>query len=122
MSSLKRHEGYLMVDHRFSPGLPPEVARQAGYDPKHAGEGKLFEAASLTCSHCKTAYVKNPLRTRERAYCAKCDHYICDHCDTIRHQPEYVHATFEKVVHEAYERSVKAPALGSPNILLLPTT
>jgi hypothetical protein len=113
VSSQKRREGYLMVDHRFSPGLPEDVARQSGYDPKFCGEGKLFEVATLTCSHCKISYVKNPFRTRDRSYCQKCDHYICDFCDALRHQPEYVHFQYEKFVD-----LVLAGKMGSPPELL----
>ena len=64
MSTEKAREGYLMVDHRASPGLPPELAVSLGLDPKLVGEGKLMEAATLTCSHCKGALLKNPLRVR----------------------------------------------------------
>jgi len=117
MSSLKRHEGYLLVDHRASPGLPEEIARQAGYDPKFCGEGKIFEAASLTCSHCKNSWIKNPLRTRERAYCSQCDHYICDWCDLKRHDPLYVHLPYSKVVDITLELAEK---MGSPQELLQP--
>lgn len=103
MSSLKRHEGYIMVDHRASPGLPEDIARAAGYDPALCGEGKLYESATLTCSHCGTAFVKNLFRTRERAYCAMCDHYICDFCDAQRHEPTYVHLPINKVADIAAE-------------------
>ena len=113
MSSLKRHEGYLFVDHRASPGLPEDIARKSGYDPKHCGEGALFEAATLTCSHCGCSFVKNPLRTRERAYCQKCDHYICDGCDIQRHKAEYIHLPYK-----ALSEVRLAEVLGSPQELL----
>ena len=106
--------GYLMIDHRASPGLPEDVARNVGLDPKYAGEGKLFEAATLTCSHCKCAVIKNPLRTREREFCMKCYHYICDFCAAAARHPDYVHTTFEKI------RQGEAPPLGSPPRLILP--
>jgi hypothetical protein len=78
MPSLKRFEGYVMVDHRNSPGFTEAEARAAGLPPG-AGRG-LFEAATITCSHCQTIVVKRLDRTRERAYCAQCDRYICDAC------------------------------------------
>jgi hypothetical protein len=94
-------EGYLLVDHRASPGLPEEVARQVGYDPRFCQEGKLFEAASLTCSHCKGVVVKNPLRTRERHTCMRCGgHYICDGCAFEATLPDYVHTPFDKVIDD----------------------
>jgi hypothetical protein len=106
--------GYLMIDHRASPGLPEDIARQSGLDPKHCGEGKLFEAATLTCSHCKCSVVKNPLRTREREFCMKCYHYICDLCAAQMRQPDYQHLPFQALVD-----GVAAP-LGSPPKLILP--
>lgn len=104
-----------MVDHRASPGLPEELARKLGMNPAECGEGKLFETASLTCSHCKTAVMKNPLRVRERAHCFKCDHYVCDLCAVAMVQPDYVHTPFEKRVDENAALIVK---LGSPPELL----
>lgn len=55
----RSREGYLMIDDR-------------------ASGGGLFESATITCSHCQTVVVLNPLRTRARGFCRKCDHYICD--------------------------------------------
>lgn len=99
MPSLKRHEGYLMVDHRASPGLPADFYKPLGIEsPPIAGEGKMVEAATITCSHCNGVVVLNPLRTRPRAYCAKCDHYICDICHQRSQDPQYSHLPFEKVV------------------------
>jgi hypothetical protein len=120
MKSLKRSEGYLMVDHRFSPGLPAETARAVGYDPKLAAEGKLLETATVFCSHCLGCVVKNPARIRERAYCAKCDSYICDACDALRHQPTYVHASGRKIHDSVREAGVRGTVLGSPLDLLNP--
>ena len=88
--------GYLRVDHRFSPGLPEDIARLSGFDPVATREGKLLEVSTLTCSHCKCAVVKNPLRARAREYCPKCDHYVCDLCWASMQHPDYVHMPFEK--------------------------
>lgn len=88
MNSKKNHEGWLMIDHRASPGVSAEFVRGLGFDPENcgiAGEGEIFEAATITCSHCQTVLLKNPTRTRERGYCAKCDHYICDPCAAEKH-------------------------------------
>lgn len=94
-------QGYLLVDHRASPGLPPEVARWAGYDPRLCGEGKLFEADTLTCAHCKGVVVKNPLRTRDRHICMACGgHYICDGCAYEATMSDYTHSPFEKVADD----------------------
>ena len=58
-----KRESFLIVDDRLS-------------------GGGLFEAATTTCSHCQRIVVLNPDRTRERGYCRKCVHYICDECVT----------------------------------------
>ena len=59
MFSKRSLEGYLMIDNR-------------------ASGGALLEQATATCSHCHTQVIMNPQRTRERGYCRKCDHYVCD--------------------------------------------
>lgn len=100
MRTQKSSEGYVMVDHRASPGLTPEEARYAGYDPTQCATGKLFEASSLTCSHCKVVVVKNPLRTRERSHCFKCNHYICDMCAFKASHSDYSHTPYEKAVEK----------------------
>jgi len=111
--SKKSTEGYLLVDHSASPGLPEDVAIASGYDPTLCREGKRFEAASLTCDHCKVVVIKNPRRTRERPFCAKCHHYICDVCDLKRSQSDYSHFPYDKFLDLTLEGK-----LGSPLILL----
>lgn len=59
-------EGYLLIDHRNSPGIP--------------GAPKILETATFCCSHCSRIVLLGPTRTRPLNYCAKCDHYICDGC------------------------------------------
>lgn len=129
MASLKRHEGVLMVDHSASPGLTEAEALACGYNHDHhmLRGGKVFEAATLTCKHCKTPYIKNPLRTRPRAYCKPCDHYICDFCDFERSQPDYDHMSFEKKAElilnaaEHQQESMGAPlALVAPLSIFVP--
>lgn len=111
--------GELIVDHRASPGLPEEIARQAGYDPKLCREGKIYEAATLTCSHCKGTVVKNIFRVRDRHYCAKCSgHYICDGCAFEMTLPDYVHTPFEKVVEQHINHALTGE--GTPPQLLIP--
>jgi hypothetical protein len=101
--------------------LPEDVARSAGLDPSQTKEGQLFEAASLTCSHCKVAVVKNPLRTRERATCPKCGHhYICDFCAMKMKEPDYTHTPFDKVVDDTLNLAAKGYSFSSPQKLILP--
>lgn len=116
---MAKQMGYLMVDHRASPGIPEDIARWAGYDPKLTGEGKVYEVDTLSCSHCDAKVVPHPQRVRARAKCMECDnregHYICDGCDYLRTQPGYVHTPFKKVVDETLNSTV----MGSPTKLIL---
>lgn len=89
MSSLKRHEGYLMVDQRAC-GLPAQL-------PGAAPTAKFAEVSTLTCSHCAGVAIKNPNRTRPRNFCRKCDGYICDGCGIVAAKPDYVHMPFAKL-------------------------
>ncbi len=121
----RAREGYLLVDHSASPGLPEDVARASGYDPAWAKGGKKFEAATLTCRHCKSSVVKNPWRTRERASCSKCGYaYICDLCEGNSRLPGYDHMPFEKYADLCNAGKtptlIRMPDLGSPPQLILP--
>ena len=80
MRTKRSHEGYLLIDHRDSPGVPAHMvaaAKAAGKPVIDGGHG-LYETGVLTCAHCQTVVLVNPLRARERGWCQKCDHYICD--------------------------------------------
>jgi hypothetical protein len=81
MKSKKSHEGYLLIDHTFSPGVPDSMLLPGVVT---APAGKKLEAATLTCKHCEKQLIVNLLRTRARGYCPNCDHYICDQCEAIR--------------------------------------
>lgn len=116
MPSLKRHEGYLLVDHRASPGLPDWMLRWMGLPVKDA-QG-LIEVATFTCSHCNDVVVKNPERQRERAYCPKCDHYICDGCGAIRGANGGECKTFNQVIEEVQEKGVESTQAGGSVVLL----
>ena len=74
--------GYLMVDHRQSPGIPEE-ARIPGTESMPVGRGMFFQADTRRCGHCPKQIILNPLRKRERGWCSKCDHYICDDCNAV---------------------------------------
>lgn len=115
MKWLRRHEGYLLVDNRNTPGISDELARSAGMPAGH-GRG-VFEAPTITCSHCQTIVVINPNRTRERAYCPKCDHYLCDNCGAAYAQTR-VCVTFKQIIETTQERAVLDEQRGS--IILSP--
>ncbi len=65
MTTKRNAEGWLYCDNRLSGGA-------------------LIEAATITCSHCQRQLIRNPSRTRDRAWCSECDRYICDQCNAIR--------------------------------------
>lgn len=113
MSSKRDHEGYFMLDHTQAAPMADEVMVAQGL-PVGAGRG-LFEAPTYTCSHCQTVVVLNPLRNRERAWCKKCDHYICDGCGTALAQSS-ICKPFKQIIEEVQN----AAALGQPINILLP--
>lgn len=80
LHSKRSQEGYLLVDHRNSPGITEADLLTIPAHRRHefiAARG-IFESPTIRCSHCGTMVVLNPQRTRARGYCASCDHYICD--------------------------------------------
>lgn len=115
MTSLRSHEGYFMLDHSQTQGLPDEVAVQVGLPPG-AGQG-LFEAPTYTCSHCHAVVVLNPKRNRERAYCRGCDHMICDKCGVIRAQTGRCR-TMKQVIDEMMSEAERRPADETPKLIL----
>lgn len=117
MPSLKRHEGYLMMDNRAAP-VPDEVLRAAGL-PAEAGRG-LYECGVITCSHCQVQVIVNPLRTRERAYCRKCDHYICDNCGAAYGASGGECKPFRKIIDEVQEQAALNEQRAQRGIILLP--
>ena len=72
-----KHEGYLIIDHRASPGMPgiPEL-----------GEGTVYEAATQFCNHCAVNVRMNRYRIRARFSCPKCEVYLCDVCAAAYHR------------------------------------
>src|SRR4051812_38085149 len=78
MKSLRSLEGYVMIDHRDSPGVSDAMAVAVGLAPG-AGRG-FFESATVTCRHCQTVIMLRPDRSRERHFCRGCSRYMCDRC------------------------------------------
>jgi hypothetical protein len=106
MFSKREREGYVLIDHRYSPGLENEDAAAAGLLGLPVGRNKVFEAATDTCWHCKKVVIRNPHRTRERANCSKCDHYICDPC-ALEMQISGVCKPWSQVLEEAARAASK---------------
>lgn len=103
MAGKRKQEGYLLIDHRNSPGVPPELMVGMGLDP-NAGRG-VYESPTVTCCHCGTVVVLNPARTRPRGYCSKCDSYVCDspacsaECKPLSKTLDDLQAQIEKGAH-----------------------
>lgn len=102
MRTERSREGYLIVDHRGSPGTT------------EVGEGQVVELATSTCSHCTRVVVLNPKRTRERARCHNCFRYVCDTCAGIL-KAGGACLTFDKLADETFERAAREKLLGDLN-------
>lgn len=117
---MRTREGYLMVDHRASPGLSEDFARRAGYDPALVREGKVLEADILQCRHCpRPEMKKNPFRTRERGHCFKCNSYVCDFCALEMTKSDYIHRPFVKLIDDTMESAYRAETSGNLYLPLL---
>jgi hypothetical protein len=116
---MTQSKGYLFVDHRASPGIPEQQARQMGLEPSLVGEGKVMEADTLFCAHCNAPVILNPLRTRARAYCMACaGRYICDLCNAERLRPDYKHLPFREIVDLVATGEATAVRLGVRPLLV----
>lgn len=107
VKSLRSLEGELTIDHRHSPGVPDALIKLAGL-PLGAGRG-IFETATYTCGHCQAQVVMNPERTRERGYCRRCQHVICDGCGVVMAQTLECRP-FQKWADEVLTAAVAAQA------------
>jgi hypothetical protein len=74
----KPREGYLLIDHSNSPGVPPDMVRAAGFPAPAVGPGQRYESPTFTCAHCNRPVIMNPQRSRPRGYCRKCNADVCD--------------------------------------------
>jgi hypothetical protein len=115
MASLRANEGYLMVDHRYSPGIPADLeAYWIAQGKIHPGEtvhaGATYETAIQTCSHCQRVIIMNPLRERERHVCHGCYHYICDGCAHLYTQDRTCH-NFYQLMDALQEAAFRAQNL-----------
>jgi hypothetical protein len=84
MFSRRELEGYVMVDHRESPGFTPQEAAQAGFRNLPVGKGTKFQGITYRCSHCEAQIVleiKN--RDKSPGHCSKCDRNLCKRCALV---------------------------------------
>lgn len=83
-TSIGRSEGYLMIDHSHSPGIPEELARRWAAQGTVVKAGStVLEAGSYTCAHCQFIVIKNKNRTRPREICRKCMAIVCDRASCV---------------------------------------
>lgn len=90
MFSKRSLEGYLLVDHRDSPGIEDQIG---------CGGGRLFEVATYSCCGCQRGIIKNPDRSRARNYCRAHDKYMCDGC-ALTYKVTGVHKSYKQVMDE----------------------
>jgi hypothetical protein len=123
MSSLKRFDGELTIDHRASPGLTPEEARAFGMPEVPLSEGREVSLATVQCNHCGGVWLVNTYRTRERHYCKWCDHYLCDLCAATSALPDYVHRTIAELTDLITSgKYTFAPGCSTTRPILIPTS
>jgi hypothetical protein len=106
MSSIRRHEGYLLIDNRDSPGVKPGDIPSRG-DVPFVSASTMYEAPTYTCSHCQRVVWMNPDRTRERAFCRRCNHVLCDGCGKLMEQTREC-VPFKKIIDDAQEAAERA--------------
>lgn len=105
MRNERSKEGYLLIDHSASPGISDAMTNLAGL-PMGVGRGKV-EVPTFTCSHCTRVVVINAARTRDRGYCPKCDHHVCDQCNIIRVASGKC-KTYQQYIDETQENAIKS--------------
>lgn len=103
MRSKMNQTGELLIDHRNSPGITEEWARENNIPGPVVGAGKIFESGLKNCSHCGSDVILNPQRTRAREWCWSCDAYICDGCGLLKKQGadcQPLRKTLEQIFNE----------------------
>jgi len=80
---MSKHEGYLLIDHRASPGISKgevEKLRKLGHNMPFIKEGSVLEYKTKRCAHCGGVVVFNPARA---GHCYKCDKFTCVGCSIL---------------------------------------
>lgn len=116
---MRSFEGYFLMDHRNSPGVPDSVVVSQGLTPG-AGQG-IFESATFTCPYCERVVVMNPDRSRPRNFDKKTNHLICDGCEALRVsgvEMKTMKQLADEMLNEAAKGSVSSETFSSSIILL----
>lgn len=114
MKSKRSLEGYLWINNGDGPALSEEAAAATGKDVLVSRQRGALEASVLTCSHCQAQMIVNPLRTRDRPYCRKCDHYLCDGCAAAAHANGGDCKPLSMVFDIAQERAIQKGTANGP--------
>jgi len=110
VTKIGAHNGYLIIDHSNSPGIPDSMApwvKAMGGIPVPGST--TLEMDTWKCAHCDAIVVKNPDRQRPREVCRKCMKVVCDN-HTLWCQP------FEKIAEAILDGKLHTVA-DSPLIL-----
>lgn len=103
MKSQRAQEGWLYFENRHAPAP----------DNSHpVFSGAVVECPTYTCSHCNRVVIMNPDRVRERAFCGKCSHRICDQCEAVRVASGGECKPFVQLLDEAEDRILKGQPVG----------
>lgn len=84
MRSKRSDEGYVLIDHRNSPGVSKEFIIANNLNAPAVGAGQVFESAVVVCHSCGSDIILNPNRSRAREWCMEHDAYMCDRCALMR--------------------------------------
>lgn len=115
VSTKSNHENYLFID--AGAGIPAEMLVAVGLDPR-LGRGQ-HELKTFTCNHCATQLIVNPWRTRERAWCKSCDHYVCDRCKEAQVAAGGACRPFRALADEVAEAFDKGKDLSTVDVPLI---
>ena len=115
MFSQRSLEGYMEIDHRESPGFSVDQAFGMGWRriATQVGKGQRAQVPTAICGHsrkgflCERMVILNPLRTRDRGWCPKCQHYLCDECELLRVLSGGECLAKQKLIDEHMDREAK---------------
>lgn len=114
MPSKRNPDGYLEINNNGA--QPP--SRSLGTKETIGGGQQHLETSFFMCSHCQAQVVVNPepFRKREPAYCPKCDHYICQRCETVRVASGGACKPFKQVIDELMTKASKSITVFNPPV------
>ena len=103
MKTKRSQEGYILIDHRNSPGISQEFLKTNNLDGPAVEAGKVYESSVWVCAHCHADVILNPNRSRDREYCFYCDSYICDNCGLLK-KLGVTHKPMRQIIADLYDK------------------